>query len=109
MTELILNMILIVFAVFGLYCLVRLTFDAVDVPEGLALSFTVASREALRTLPERLCAARQRLSPPKSRIRVLVPFHLYEDIAFREELSAALLFEEAEVIPYQSFPDGRRI
>lgn len=109
MTELILNMILIVLAVFGLYCLVRLIFDAADHSADAAFSFRVASREELRELPERLRAACQRLSVPRGDFRILVPLSLYEDESFRELLSAALLCESAEIIPYLDSPDTPRV
>jgi hypothetical protein len=99
MTELILNMILIVFAVFGLYCLMRLTFDMAESKAvGARLSFTVASTEEIRALPDRFRIARHLLSVPGDRFCILIPQDLYEREEIQEELLAALLLEDAEIL-----------
>lgn len=95
-----LNMILVVFAVFGLYCLVRLTVEWFYTPKGMQLAFTVTSREDARALPDRLSEALARLSTPRGRVLVLVPEELLSDLDARKELYGALFGFDAEILPY---------
>lgn len=100
--ELLLNMILVVCAVFGLYCLVRLTWEWFCTPKGLQLAITLDSEEDVRALPERLSESLSRLSTPRGRILVLVPEALLDDPDARRTLYGALIGFDTEVVPYHT-------
>ena len=95
-------MILIVFAVFGLYCLTRLTWEWCSTPKGLRLSISVETREDVRHLSERLTESLSRLSVPRGAILVLVPEDLLLDPEMRRELYGSLIGFDAEMIPYHT-------
>ena len=95
-----LYMILVVFSVFGLYCLIRLIWEWFYTPKGLQVALTLTSREDARDLPERLGEALARLSTPKGSILVLVPEELLLDGDTRREIYGALIGFDTEIVPY---------
>ena len=100
--ELILSMILIVFAVFGLYCLTRLAWEWCYTPKGLRFALAVETREDVLCLNARLTESLARLSVPRGVILVLIPEELLLDGEIRRELYGELIGFDAEVIPYRT-------
>ena len=98
MDELILYLVLIVFAVFGLYCLIRLLWECIYVPKGMTTALVIESREDIRELNERLSESLLRLSVPNSTILVLVPEALYESPDLRDEIEGSLIGYNAEIV-----------
>lgn len=98
MGELISFMLLSVFAVFGLYCLVRLLWERHYTPSGMQVSVTLLTRADVRALPDRLYEIYARLSVPSGTLLVLVPDLLYADPAVREEIDAFLTGYDAELL-----------
>ena len=102
MTELILSVLLAAFAVFGLYCLIHLCFDAASIPKGMQTALRIHTREEIREIPERLDAILSRLSAPRGTVFVLVPAVLYEsqdDVPLL--LGGAILGYDAEIVIYR--------
>lgn len=100
MGEIISVMILVVFAVFGVYCLIRLLWENRYTPTGMQVALTLLSRDDVRTLPDRLHEIYGRLSVPSSALLVLIPDTLYEDPELREEIDAFLTGYEAELLVF---------
>ena len=97
-------MILAVFAVFGMYCLVRLLFGALFYEEPHAALF-ISDKEALYALPERLNAIRSGFSPYKAPILVVVPPALWDDPEIRDLIPVTALGTDIRILISQ--PDER--
>ena len=98
MGELISFMLLSVFAVFGLYCLIRLFFESHYTPKGMQISLTLLTREDVRALPDLLHEIYSRLSVPEGDLLVLVSDFLYADPSVRDDLDAFLTGYNADLL-----------
>ena len=105
MGETISLMVLVVFAVFGVYCFVRLWWENRCIPDGMRVALVLTSREDVRALPDRLTEIYSRLSVPSGTLLVLVPGTLYGDPLLREEIDAFLTGYDAELLVF-SKEDG---
>ena len=101
MAELIPSLILVVFAVFGLYCLIRLIWECVYTPKGMTVALVISSPEDVRELSDRLSEIGNRLSVPRGTVLVFVPEHLNGDPALSEELEASIIGYDADVVVYR--------
>lgn len=106
MGELISFFLLSVFAVFGLYCAVRLLWESHYVPKGMQISLTLLSRDDVRALPDLLREIYSRLSVPDGDLLVLIPELLYSDPAVREELDVFLTGYGAEVLLFSPISEN---
>jgi hypothetical protein len=89
--------ILSIFAVFGMYCLVRLLFGELLYEEPHA-ALLISDKEALYLLPERLNAIRSGFSPYKTPILIVVPPTLWNDPELRELLPVTAIGTDVRIL-----------
>lgn len=93
--------ILAVFAVFGLYCLVRLLCDSLS-DRNAAVATFVTEKEDIYMLPERLYELRHSMLSYSGSTLVLVPHFLMEDPETEALLLGAVLGFDTQILVYES-------
>lgn len=98
MADPLVSILLALFAVFGLYCLVRLTVERIAPPRGAGLSVEVTSLADVWDLPDTLRELQLSLSPARGPILVIVSEALYGDPDLRASLEASLIGLNAKTV-----------